>query len=117
MRRHRFATKTTRGSAIAQSLLQLPVSRSPSDTVVNLLSQNAVVASVLALGAGLGEGSWAILGVAVGLILCEVWAVFWGPRAWVSLSLHVAIQLALLGTFIYAVATHNQHHSFFDPKH
>jgi len=105
-----------------------PPSRPVFNTLVDLMGYTGMVVSVLALGAGLGEGidavarsqasagSWVILGVAVSLIIFEVCVVFWGPSGGSALALQAVIQAALFSTFLYAALAHNRGHGYFSSE-
>jgi len=84
--------------------------------ISNLLSYSGMVAMVLALAAALGELSWAIAAVAVSLGTFSFWAMFWGPRGGLFLALRGIVQLALFGTFFYAVDIHNRNHKVAGPS-
>ena len=93
-----------------------PSSRPWFNALVELMADTGIAVTVLALAAAFGEGSWAILGVAVSLIIFEVCAVFWGPSGGLAFALQALIQLALFSTFLYAALTHNRDHGYFSSE-
>ena len=86
------------------------------NTLVEIMAYTGIAVAVLALAAAFGEGSWAILGVAVSLIIFEVCAVFWGPSGGSAFALQALIQIALFSTFLYAALTHNRDHGYFSSE-
>jgi tetratricopeptide (TPR) repeat protein len=84
-----------------------------NDRMRSLLNYSGIGVIVSALGAAVGEGSWAILDVTLGLGIFELWAMFLGPGARLFSALRASIQLALFSTFLYAALNHNRNHPYF----